>query len=230
MRKHALFKPVEDQFLQWKQAYRTTQCIVPARHLIYRQDEPLQEAYTLFEGWVMLFKSLEDGKRQVLRIALPGDFLGYQAGQELNAGHCALALTQCILCAFPKASVDEMVVKHPELTRRLIQMHMQTMAQCQERLASLGQKNAKARVATFLLDLLYRLRERSDAEGNRMAFHMTQEEVADAVGITPVHVSRVMRQLRDMGAVEFLSRSEVILDESELAAAASLNAPSTSLR
>jgi CRP/FNR family transcriptional regulator len=224
IRELALFRPVEQTLLDWKQRYRQGQYSIPPKTQIYTEGQVLDEAYTLFRGWVALTKTLPTGKRQVLRIALPGDFLGYQPNQfERPSTHSAVALTECVVCLFPRSSVETMVFEQPDLAKRLIQIYQGYMAYCQEHITSIGQRSAKQRIAELFLDLLYRLRRRAQVQGNRMPLYLTQEDIGDAVGITSVHVSRVMRQLREAGLIRYKGHSLTLLDEAELARVAGVN-------
>ncbi len=224
IREHALFRPVEQQLLDWKQRYRQGQYAIPPKTQIYTEGQVLDEAYTLFRGWVALTKTLPNGKRQILRIALPGDFLGYQPSQlDRPSNHSAVTLTECVVCLFPRASVETMVFEQPDLARRLIQIYQGYMAYCQEHTTSIGQRSAKQRIAELFLDLYYRLRRRGQVQGDRMPLHLTQEDIADVVGITSVHVSRVMRQLREAGLIHCHGHTLTLLDEAELVRVAGVN-------
>ena len=77
IRQRALFQVVPVSYIQDAQARRTDQYHLPARRHLYEEGDPPDMAYTLYDGWVMLYRSHSDGARQGLRIALPGDFLGY---------------------------------------------------------------------------------------------------------------------------------------------------------
>jgi CRP-like cAMP-binding protein len=215
---------VEQTLLDWKQRYRQGQYSIPPKTQIYTEGRVLDEAFTLFRGWIALTKTLPNGKRQVLRIALPGDFLGYQPSQfEHPSTHTAVTLTECVVCLFPRSSVETMVFEQPDLARRLIQIYHGYMASCQEHTTSIGQRSAKQRIAELFLDLFYRLRRRAQVQGNRMPFYLTQEDIADVVGITSVHVSRVMRQLREAGLIHCQGHTLTLHDEAELVRLAGVN-------
>ncbi len=131
---------------------------------------------------------------QAMRFALPGDFLGFQ-GDLCNAmHHGAQALTDCVLCAFPKQAVSRMLCEHPEIATELIAKNARVMATCQEHLLSTGARSAIESIAFTLVELNHRLELfrvfRPDSQALAgTGIPMTQEDLADAVGLTPIHVT-----------------------------------------
>lgn len=202
VRQFAFFKPIKNDLLHWESQFRSTQYHVAPKQLLYREGDVPEEIYTLHEGWVLIFKNLEDGKRQVLRIALPGDFLGYHADLEKPIDHSAVAVSNCTLCAFPRKNIVEMIADQPVLAARLLEIQMQTIHDCQEHMASIGQKSAIQRVASLFLELFRKMDVRHGVVDNSIEFPLTQDDVADAIGVTPVHVSRVAKELRDKRIVD----------------------------
>jgi len=196
VRKFAFFKPIKEELLHWESQFRSTQYNISPKQLLYREGDVPEEVYTLHTGWVLIYKTLEDGKRQILRIALPGDFLGYHADLDDPIDHAAIAVSHCTLCAFPRKAVKTMIADQPELAMRLLEIQSQTMHECHERMASIGQKSAIQRVASLFLELIRKVDERHGMNNNTIEFPLTQDDIADAIGVTPVHVSRVAKELR----------------------------------
>jgi CRP-like cAMP-binding protein len=212
IRNLALFEAVNEDLLGWTQKFRSQQYILDARRLLYREGEIVEESYTLFEGWVMLFKTLPAGKRQVLRFALPGDFLGSRGG-GVPVNHSALAITDCVLCGFPQDRLNQLFSERPEIVSRLVSLQQRDMAQCYDHIMSVGQKSAIESIACMLIDLYDRCLEVDPTmRPESICFPLSQEEVADYAGITLVHVSRVIKALRDQGVLENGHRMIRILD------------------
>lgn len=218
IRGNALFEPVAKEHLDWTQQYRSTQYQIPAKTHIYREGEHPQELFTLFEGWVMIYKTLPDGRRQVSRIALPGDFLGFRGRPDQESiNHSAQALTPVTLCAFPVDGIRQMFATHPELAERMINIHARDMALCQEYMMGIGRKSAEERLAFLLLEVFLRYRERTNSQATTIPFPITQEEMGDAVGLTMVHINRTLKVLRKSGALECSSRQLSIFDIQKVA-------------
>lgn len=228
IRRITLFKQVPTEKLQSTEAYRSGQLALPARAHLYHEGAHHEYVYTLFDGCVKLYKTLQNGKIQAMRFASPGDFLGFQGDLSLSMHHAAQAVTDCILCRFPREQVARMLCDHPEIATELIFKNARVMAFCQEHLLSAGVRSARESIAFTLVELHYRLKllkqfrpESSvlDAGG----IPITQEDLADAVGITPIHANRTLRQMCEAGLIVCGKSRIAVLDEKALADVAHFN-------
>lgn len=224
IRNLALFEAVKEDLLDWTQKFRSQQYDLDARRLLYREGEIIGESYTLFQGWVMLYKMLPDGKRQVLRFALPGDFLGSR-GNGTPVNHSAMAITKSVLCGFPQDRLSQLFAARPEIVSRLVSIQQRDMALCYDHIISVGQKSAIEAVACMLIQLYDRCLERDPtATPATLFFPLSQEEIADYAGITLVHVSRVIKELRRQGVLENGHRKIRLLDTDVLRRIANIRA------
>lgn len=217
VRERALFHGVAEENLGWTQQYRSYQASVPAKQSIFREGEPSPHAYTLFEGWAAIYKTLPNGKRQIMRFALPGDFIGFQPDLEGPMMYGAAAVTSCTLCAFPRSNLSVMLRENQELAVQMALMNARYMEWCQYHLMGTGRQSAKERIAFLLLELYYRSKlQCGDASEDSIPFPICQEEIADAVGLTTVHVNRTLKEMRAEGLVECNARRLAIKDEARL--------------
>ncbi len=185
---------------------------------IYQQGEELDELYTVVEGWLYLAKLLEDGRRQITQIALPGDFIGYQANLARPMDHSARTLTDVRLCVFPRDKFLDFIRAHPELAIRLTWMIANYGELGRDRLLSVGRQTAFERVAHFLLELFYRVRLRDpEPLGSSIKMPLTQEHIGDALGLTSVHVNRMLRELREKNLVNVADQTLTIINPDGLA-------------
>lgn len=203
VRGFALFGALDDSMVEWTQNWRSAQWLANPGTLIYREGQPLDESWSLQSGWVAFFKHLPDGRRQIMRFGLPGDFLGYFGDDTRTPNHGLLALDHCVLCAFPRHRLKELFVRRPELALRLMQMQTRDMAHCADHIASIGRQNARQRVATLLLHLFDRMELRGAVSGGSMAFPLSQEDIADYTGMTVVHVNRTLNALRREKLIDY---------------------------
>jgi CRP-like cAMP-binding protein len=211
---HAL----SDQELALVEGFKSGDRICGVHKDIYQQGDELDELYTVVEGWVCLYKLLEDGRRQITRIALPGDFIGYQADLTRPMEHTAEALTPVRLCVFPRKQFLDFVRSHPELAMRLTWMIATYGELGHDRLLSVGRQSAIERVAHFLLELFYRVRLRDpEPVGASINMPLTQVHIGDALGLTGVHVNRKLGELRKLNLVEVAGQTLQVLDPDGLA-------------
>lgn len=228
IREMALFKGVPNQRLEWTQNYRKNQVLVPARSKIFQEGENHDYIYTLFSGWGTLYKTVSNnGKRQILRFLLPGDFIGYQTNATGAISHSAGTITESILCAFPRPQLREMLRDNPELALRLINMESRDMSLCQNHLMAAGRKTAKESIAFVLMELFYRVqlqvKDSYSASTHSIAFPITQEDIGDAVGLTNVHVNRVIKELMAEKLILCHKKQLTILNEKRLCEIAEFN-------
>ncbi len=218
VRELAICKALPDQDLDIIQNFRTSVRAIPAGADLYIEGEPWRELYTVLEGWLFMYKLLEDGRRQITKILLPGDFVGFEADLEAPMDHSVQTLTEARVCVFPRANVMNLFKEHPELAIRLTQMISRDVAMAHERLTSVGRRSALERVAHFLLELFYRVRlQHPEPVGSTISMPLTQEHIGDALGLTSVHVNRTLRKLQKRGLINIAKRTLHVLDPDRLA-------------
>ncbi len=200
----ALFRPVNSDQLETVKTLRVAQRNVPASTELYRESERLSETFTLFSGWVIRYKTLEDGRRQILGFALPGDLLSFQPDMQAPNTHSAQTLTPVTLCTFLTEELMRTFRDYPELAIQMSWITSRDQAIYQEHLISLGRRPARERIAHLFLELSYRLTVRNLANYDQpITIPLTQEHIADAAGLTTIHVSRTLSSLREDGLLNF---------------------------
>lgn len=215
VRRQAMFRSVPHELIEWSAEYRSQQYILPAKQFLYMEGETVPDVYTLYNGWVKLTKSLHNGRQQIMRFGLAGDLMGYQSNLTGPMNHSVQALTDITICAFPRTALLELMHNSAPVSSELAWLSARDMALCHEHLLNASCKNAQQRVAHLLLELFYRNRDASgDSEDNyEIEIPITQEDIAEATGLTAVHVSRTLKQLREMGLLECHRHRLNILDE-----------------
>jgi CRP/FNR family transcriptional regulator, anaerobic regulatory protein len=170
---------------------------------LFSQGEPCDEVFNILDGWAFLYELLEDGRRQIVNFALPGDFVGFRTrGGASTFG--AQAIIPVDLCVIPRRRLLTFAHEHPPLALRLISMLSSDEQLAYERLTSIGRKTALERMAALLLELFYRLRRRAPlVPGELLKIPLTQTLIADATGLTPIHTNRMLRELRQRRVIEY---------------------------
>ncbi len=221
IRQLALFQGVPADRLEWTQKFRDQQFVVPSKAILYREGSITDYVYTLFDGWMAMYQTSKEGKRQILRFALPGDFLGFQIDQQGMISHSVSALSESIVCGFPRNRLPEMFRDTPSLALRLASMGSRDMNLCQQHQAFRSRKDAYESIAFLLLELFHRtkihMKHHYDPKTNSVTFPLTQEDIGDAVGLTNVHVNRIIRQFHTLGLISCHHRRLHIIDEAKLA-------------
>ena len=175
----------------------------------------------------MLYAILENGRRQILHFALPGAVLGLESVGDATASYGIQALTVVVVCEIPRKALAPLSKARPEIAMRLAWMIGRDRSLSLEHMISLGQHSARERVTRLLLELFVRSRARWPSCGiEDLPVPLTQEHIADATGLTGVHVNRVLRRLRQDGILEFHYRRLKILDPDRLLEIAGVSAHS----
>lgn len=214
IRQKALFQVVAEDYLQDAESRRTAQYQLAARHHLYQENTPAVMAFTLYDGWLMLYRTHSDGSRQGLRIALPGDFVGYAPISDSNYSHGALAVTAAVVCGFRQGDLHAMIDSHADIARQITSIQARYLATCEANVLGLGRKTAEQRIAHAVADLYHRLdlRAEIDRDSHSMPFPLTQEMLGELTGLTPVHTNRVLRKLRTDGVMVVERQRAEILD------------------
>ena len=218
VRQWGICEPLSDEELGIVEKIKDGERIIPSGTDFIGQGEPLREAFTVIDGWGMEYRLLDDGRRQIGRIFLPGDLIGFEPDMAAVSDAYAQALTDLTLCVFPRDRLNTVYRSHADLPIRMASMIARDRSRTDERLTMIGRMAALERVAHFLLEIYLRIRLRShEPLGWEIVVPMTQVQIGDAIGLTPVHVNRMLRELREKGLLSFADQKMSILDPDGLA-------------
>lgn len=190
---------------------------VRKNQMLQRENELVQELYVVARGRVMSYNILPDGQRQILRVYFPGDFIGSASTAYSRAPESLVAITDATVCPFDKHALRRLIDEQPRVASLMFVLAQAERVALSDRLTSIGRRTAKERVAAFLLDIADRLRLTDDAMTDSFDLRLTQEEIGDAVGLTSVHVNRMIRQLETEGLISRQNGTITLVDEARLA-------------
>ena len=160
-------------------------------------DAPL---YTLFAGWAFRYKTLSDGRRQILSFLLPGDFIGVQQKMGDAAAHGVDTLTDSVFCVFQRDSLWELHRRSPAMGFNVTWLTAHEESLVDDTLLSVGRRSAEERIATLLILLFKRAAAlQADAGSDGVPFPLTQQHVADGLGLSLVHTNKTLRKLERRG-------------------------------
>lgn len=181
---------------------------------LVRQGQLGQHAYILADGWVCSYKLLPSGTRQIVDFQVPGDFLGLRSVLFRTADHNAEAMTKVEVSEVSSNDLMEAFANTPRLATAVLWAASRDEAMVVEHLVDIGRRNALERTAHFLLELGARLKLVGLGSKEGYTCPLSQYMLADALGLSAVHINRVLRQLRDEGLLTFRS-GQVVFDDFE---------------
>ncbi len=158
--------------------------------------------YSVCYGWALRYQTLRDGSRQILDVLLPGDPVGLASVMLGASMHSVQALTPARFCALNGRKVVALFRVEANLACFMLRSRLEEEHRTDTRLTMLGRMSAEERVGYFLIETFERLRERGMTNGTTCAFPLRRVDVADAVGLSRVHVMRALRGLRSQALVE----------------------------
>jgi len=164
----------------------------PARTILFDQGAPAASVFNVTEGIVRLYKSLPDGRRQIVGFALPGDFLGLALMDRY--GVAAEAVTPVRACRFARPAFLAYVDDKPHLLRRLHEFTGHELSLEQDQMLLLGRRTAAEKVAAFLLNLQTRY-SRIGTPSVTVPLPMSRQDIADYLGLTIETISRTLTRL-----------------------------------
>ncbi|OIQ71490.1 transcriptional activatory protein AadR [mine drainage metagenome] len=175
---------------------------VPAGEQIVARNQLSEDVFVLCGGWAFRFFPLPDGRRQILNFLLPGDLFSVTSVFEERFHFSVKALTEIQISRMRRTEVQSRLAVNPRILTALAKSCVAEFEAADEMQAALGQYSAEERIANLFLHLMQRLAARSVIREQRYPFPLRQQVIADAVGLTPVHVSRVLSLFRERGIVE----------------------------
>ena len=213
-RKLAAFVALSDEDLaRLDRLHQRRRSFEPGVDLVH-QGQVDQSAYILAKGWVCSYKLLPNGARQIVDFQIPGDFLGLRSVLFRTADHNIEPVTQVEASEVIVTDLLDAFTETPRLATAVLWAASRDEAMVVEHLVGIGRRNALERTAHYLLEFGARLKLVGLGTKEGYDCPLSQFMLADALGLSAVHVNRVLRQLREMGLVTF-QKGHVTFDDFE---------------
>lgn len=190
---------------------------MPARATLVRQGEVVQVSTLLVEGLLCRYMDDREGQRQLVAVHVPGDFVDLHAYPLKYLDHDVASITACKIAIVPHHNIDILMQERPALAKLLWFSTLLDAAMHREWIFRLGRLDAAARVAHFFCEIEAKLRMVGRSDGLNFDLAMTQHDLGEACGITPVHMNRMLRVLKNRGLLHVQGRRVKILDKAGLA-------------
>lgn len=183
---------------------------------IFREGEKAKICPVILSGFAFRQKISADGGRQIVALKIPGDPLDFQSLYLQTADHNLQALTKVEVAVFSLQDLEALVTSRPLLARAVLVDILIEASIGREWLLNIGRRNALARLAHLLCELHYRVGQIAGEDIVGFELPLTQEQLADLLGLTPVHINRTIKILEQKGAVKRIARRLTIADVATL--------------
>lgn len=200
----------------------TVRRIAAAGHVV-RDGDSVDQCTLLLSGFAYRYKLTGEGGRQILSFHMPSEFLDLPNSVLHCADHSVQTLTEAELALIPAGVLQNLALERPGIARALWVDTLIDSAIFREWVVNVGRRDSRTRIAHLLCEFALRLQSVGIGDGRRYEMPMTQEQLADAVGLTSVHVNRVLRQLGDEGLISRDRRTIVLEDWHRLRAVGDFN-------
>jgi CRP-like cAMP-binding protein len=196
--------------------------VAAGAHIIRDGDKP-DFCSVLLSGFAFRHKITGEGGRQVIAIHMEGDCVDLQNSLLSVSDHNVQMLTEGDVAFIARDAIRELALSRPAVGMAMWTDTLIDSAIFREWVVNVGRRDARARIAHMLCEFSLRLEAAGLAKDHRYELPMTQEQLADSVGLTSVHVNRVLRQLGEEGLISRQKRAIVIEDWSRMRAAGDFN-------
>lgn len=216
LRKRDLFLPFTEDEISFMTRFKTGEMVADTGTQLFMEGAKAAQLYTVLSGMGIRYKTLENGRRQVIGFVMPGDFVGLQAGVMKEMCHSVEASTPMRLCVFNRSRVYELFKRQPERAYALTHIAAVEEHFLGDALATVGQRGALEKVAWSL----HRFFRRADALGlttnSSCPLPFRQQDLADALGLSLVHTNKTLAKLKAQSVVAWANGALEVLDEEKL--------------
>lgn len=181
-----------------------------AHNDIVRDGDRPGHCFLILEGWACRYKLLGDGRRQILSIHLPGDIPDLQSLHIPTMDHSLASLTKVAVAVIPHESLSDLTSRHPGIAAILWRETLIDAGISRAWMIGMGRRSAFEQVAHLFCDLYMKLQAVGLADHYRCLLPITQIDLADALGLTSVHINRVLREMRSRALITLREQTLVI--------------------
>jgi CRP/FNR family transcriptional regulator, anaerobic regulatory protein len=185
---------------------------VPARRIVCRGRDLADVMPIICDGWAASTVTLSNGGRQILSFLLPGDLVSTALLFDASSQLVVEAITDVRYRTFDREELRTALFAQPSLLDTLSKAWIEEKTRSDQLIVGLGRRSADERIAQLILSLKGRLAKRGFVRGSTFEFPLRQHHIADAMGLTPVHVSKILSDFRRSGLIELSGRSLTVLD------------------
>lgn len=214
LRELDVFVAFPDPVIDFIRAFKTGELTLERNAPLLTEGNASPHLYTVLSGWLYRYKMLDDGRRQIVGFVMPGDFVGLQSSIFDAMHHSVETLTETRLCVFARDRLWEVFKEYPELAFSLTWLAARSERLLDEHLLSVGAHTAAERLAFVLMRLYQRAEQVALVHNGSLAMPITQQHLAEALGLSLVHTNRTLKTLAARVLLTW-SNGRVSLDDRE---------------
>jgi CRP-like cAMP-binding protein len=185
---------------------------IDRRRDLFRAGDRPQSGFIVLDGWALRHKSLGDGRSQVTALLLPGDIFDLHTYLAREVDDTVTAVTPFKVAILSKADFEHLTETYPCLTKALLWEELVETAVDREWVLNVGRRNGYERLAHLLCEIVIRIRMVGLGNAEHIHFPLTQAQLAEMTGQTPVHVNRVLKALWNEGLITLVRRTLAVHD------------------
>lgn len=208
----AAFRPFEKGELDFISRFKRGELVADRGATILAEGASKAPLFTVLKGWGFRYKLLEDGRRQILNYVLPGDLIGLQGTLMGEMQHSVEALSPMLLCVFDRDKLTELYRDHPGLAYDITWIAAREERMLDENLLSVGRRSAIERAAYLIAFIASRARKVGMDSSSKVEIPITQQHVADTLGLSLVHTNKTIRKLIQLKLVQWQDGGCRVLD------------------
>lgn len=190
---------------------------IAARKDLIREGDRPGPVFVMLEGWACRYKVLPSGTRQIVGYLMPGDACDLHIGLLEEMDHSIQTITQALVATIERADMDAIMDGHPAVARAMYIAQLVDEGTMRAWITSMGRRSSVERVAHLMCELYVRARNIGLVFGTQLALPLSQLLLADSLGMTAVHLNRVLKELRLTGAMTLQRGSLTVTDPVALA-------------
>jgi CRP-like cAMP-binding protein len=212
LRAFARFRAFSPEELRFVSGFKRGELVAEPGAMILAEGAHSAQLFTLLSGWAFRYKTLEDGRRQILNYCLPGDLIGLQGSVIGAMEHSVEALSPVVLCVFQRDRLHDLYRNHPGLGFDVTWLASREERMLDENLLSVGRRTALDRAAYLVAFLYQRAASVGLVEPAPLLIPISQQHVADTLGLSIVHTNKTLRKLSDRRLIRWHDRVCEVLD------------------
>ena len=182
------------------------------RQKVVNYGDTAPQCCVILEGWVCCYRRLDEGTRQIMSFHIPGDLPDLQNFHLRVMDHSFATLTEVHVAFIPHDSLRDLILRFPSVAEVLWRNTLIDAAVFREWMVGIGRRSALGQIAHLICELYLKLHAVGLAENDRFSLPVTQNELGDALGLSYVHVDRVLQELRGVRVITLRDRTLVIED------------------